>query len=89
MGFQAYLDNIKAKTGMTPDDFLAAAKKKGMLKDGVTATEIMDWLKADYDLGHGHSGAVYRLIKDSQSPELSIDARVDKHFAGAAPRSLP
>lgn len=27
MSFQAYLDNIKAKTGMTPDDFKKAAEK--------------------------------------------------------------
>lgn len=83
MQFQAYLDNIKAKTGMTPDDFMAAAKKKGMLKDGVTATEIIDWLKADYGLGYGHAGAIYKLIRDSKSPKLSVDDKVDKHFAGA------
>lgn len=82
MSFQAYLDNIKEKTGMTPDDFLAAAKKKGMLKNGVTATQITDWLKAEYGLGYGHAGAIYKVIKDSQGPKLSVDAKVDKHFAG-------
>ena len=30
MSFQAYLDNIKAKTGKTPDDFRALAAKKGL-----------------------------------------------------------
>lgn len=82
MTFQAYLDTIKAKTGMTPDDFMAAAKKKGMLKDGVTATEIIDWLKADYGLGYGHAGAIYKLIRDSKSPRISVDAKVDKFFTG-------
>lgn len=83
MSFQTYLDNIKAKTGMTPDDFLAAAKEKGMLEPGVTATQITDWLKADYGLGYGHAGAIYKLIRDSQGPKLSVDAKVDKHFTGA------
>lgn len=29
MSFQAYLDNIKAKTGKTPEDFKKAAEKAG------------------------------------------------------------
>ena len=28
MSFQAYIDNIKAKTGKSPDDFKKLAKKK-------------------------------------------------------------
>ena len=83
MSFQSYMDNIQAKTGMTPDDFMVAAKKKGMLEDGVTATQIIDWLKADYGLGYGHAGAIYKLIRDSKSPKLSVDDKVDKFFSGA------
>jgi hypothetical protein len=83
MSFQSYLDNIQAKTGMGPDDFMAAAKKKGYLEPGVTATEITNWLKADYGLGYGHAGAIYKLIKDSQGPKQSSDEKVDKHFTGA------
>ena len=30
MTFQAYLDNIKAKTGKTPEDFRKEAAKKGL-----------------------------------------------------------
>ena len=30
--FQSYLDNIKAKTGKTPEDFRKLAKKKGLVK---------------------------------------------------------
>jgi hypothetical protein len=83
MSFQSYLDNIQKQTGMTPDDFMAAAKKKGFLEDGVTATQITDWLKADYGLGYGHSGAIYKLIRDSKGPKLSVDDKVDKFFSGA------
>jgi hypothetical protein len=32
MSFQAYINNIKAKTGNTPEDFKVLAEKKGFLK---------------------------------------------------------
>lgn len=83
MSFQTYLDNIKAQTGMTPDDFMAEAKKKGFLEPGVKATQITNWLKEDYGLGYGHAGAIYKIIRDSQSPKLSVDQKVDKFFTGA------
>ncbi len=35
MSFQAYIDNIKTKTGKTPGDFKKLADKKGLLKPGV------------------------------------------------------
>ncbi len=44
MSFQAYIDNIKAKTGKTPEDFKKLAEKKGLLKAG----EIVAWLKQDF-----------------------------------------
>ena len=34
MSFQAYLDNIKTKTGKSPDDFKKLAERKGFLKNG-------------------------------------------------------
>ena len=37
MSFQAYIDNIKAKTGKSPADFKKLADKKGLLKAGVKA----------------------------------------------------
>lgn len=41
MTYQAYLDNIQAKTGKTPEDFKALAAKKGFLNPGVKAGEIV------------------------------------------------
>jgi len=64
MSFQAYIDNIEAKTSMTPDAFKAAAEAKGLLTPNLTATQFIDWLKADYDLGRGHAMAVYTLFKN-------------------------
>jgi hypothetical protein len=41
MSFQAYIDNIKAKTGKTPEDFAKLAARNGLTKHG----EIVTWLK--------------------------------------------
>ena len=71
MTFQAYLDNIKAKTGKSPEDFkrLAAAKRyteNGTLRAGVKAGEIVAWLKKDFELGHGHAMAIVALLKGAK-----------------------
>ncbi len=68
MSFQAYIDNIKKNTGKTPDDFKKLAEKKGFLKNGelvktVKATEITNWLKDEFELGHGHAMAIYMTFK--------------------------
>jgi len=61
--FQAYLDNIKAKKVKSPTNFRKLAEKKGLLKTGVKAGEIVQWLKEDFDLGHGHAMAIYAFFK--------------------------
>jgi hypothetical protein len=63
MSFQAYIDNIKAKTGKTPEDFKKLAKKEGLLEPGVKAGAIVTWLKRDFGLGHGHAMAIYATFK--------------------------
>lgn len=64
MSFAAYLANIEKQTGVSPDEFIRLATEKGFTKAGTRATEITDWLKADYKLGHGHAMAIYKLLKD-------------------------
>jgi hypothetical protein len=64
MSFQAYIDNIHAKTGKTPEDFKKLAMKKGLLKQDVKAGKIVAWLKKDFDLGHGHAMAIYATFKE-------------------------
>ena len=63
MSFQAYIDNIYAKTGKTPVAFKRLAEKKGLLKPNVKAMEIVEWLKTDHGLGHGHAMAIYATFK--------------------------
>jgi len=73
MSFQAYLDNIQTKTGKSPADFKKLAEKKGFLvkgklASGVKAGEIVKWLKEDFELGHGHSMAIFALFKGIKKP---------------------
>lgn len=67
MSFQAYIDNIKAKTGKLPEDFKKLAEKKGLLKEGIKAGQIVKWLKEEFDLGHGHAMAIYAIIKGKKT----------------------
>lgn len=68
MSFQGYLKTIKEKTGLDPKDFRSKAEEKnfienGQLKTEIKAGQIVSWLKEEYDLGHGHSMAIYALLK--------------------------
>ena len=64
MSFQAYLDAVEKKTGLTPRQLIEIAKEKGFSDPKVKAGVILDWLKADYDLGRGHGMAMVHVIKN-------------------------
>lgn len=71
MSFQAYIDNIRAKTGKSPDDFHAWAATKGYSGDGglapgIKAGAIVAALKEEFGLGHGHSMAIVALLKGTK-----------------------
>ncbi|HET9781117.1 MAG TPA: DUF4287 domain-containing protein [Candidatus Dormibacteraeota bacterium] len=63
--FQSYLNNIKAKTGKSPEDFVRAARTKGLLDPKIKTGEIVAWLQKDYDLGRGHAMAVVVILKEA------------------------
>jgi len=66
MSFQGYLKTIREKTGKGPQDFRQLAEEKGFTVNGtlkVKAAEIITWLKADFELGHGHAMAIFALLK--------------------------
>ena len=71
MSFQAYIDAVEKKSGMVPQDLLDIAHGKGFGPD-TKAGEIVDWLKADYDIGRGHAMAFVHVVKNG--PGIS-----DKH----------
>ena len=64
MSFQAYLDTIEKKTGMTPRALLAIAHDRGLDEPPIAAGAIIDWLKSDYDLGRGHAMAIVHVLKN-------------------------
>ena len=68
MSFQAYLDNIETKTGLTPRQFIELAEEKGF---GPTtkAGEIVAALADDYGLGRGHAMALVHVI--TKGPQIS------------------
>ena len=59
MSFDAYIRNIHAKTGKTPEDFYALATERGLLSPTPNAMQIVSWLKQDFSLGHGHAMAIW------------------------------
>ena len=73
MSFQAYLDNVEEKTGKTPDDFIAEAKKKGLTQ----SKEITDWLRKDYGLGMGHARAIDHVIR--KGPKINARQTTGTH----------
>jgi hypothetical protein len=76
MSFQAYLDNIEAKTGKTANDFIALAVAKGFTDPATKAGVIVAWLKEEFDLGRGHAMALVHVIKNGA--EIS-----DKHVGSS------
>ncbi|WP_439592818.1 DUF4287 domain-containing protein [Microbacterium sp.] len=79
MSFQAYLDNIEDKTGLTPRQFIDLASEKGF-GPGTKAGEIVTWLGEDYGLGRGHAMALVHVITKG----AKIDA---KHVASGTAHS--
>lgn len=77
MSFQAYLDNIEAKTGKAPEEFIQLAREKGYGPDA-KSMEIATWLKDDFGLGHGHAMAMVHVIKNGA--QIS-----DKHVGSGGP----
>lgn len=65
MTFQQYIDNIEAKTGKSAADIRGQAEAAGLLKPDLSATQFVNWLKQELDLGHGHSMALWKLFGDN------------------------
>ncbi len=80
MSFQAYLDNIKKKTGKGPDEFRKLAQEKGLLREELKAGEILAWLKKEFDLGHGHAMAIFSVLKKDRAEKTSPEVEIAKHF---------
>ncbi len=82
MSFQAYLDAIETKTGLTPRQLVEIARSKGFDDPKVKAGTILEWLKDDYALGRGHGMALVHVIKNG--PQIS-----SKHVGTGTAHSDP
>lgn len=68
MSFQAYLDAVEAKTGLTPRQLVDLAHERGF--DASTkAGPILAWLAEDHGLGRGHGMAMVHVI--TKGPTIS------------------
>jgi hypothetical protein len=81
--YKAYIDNIKAKTGKSPNDFMALARQKGFVKDREMVAkhgEVLAWLKGEMGLGHGHANAIILYLKDPEDArkKIAADAKHEK-----------
>jgi hypothetical protein len=68
MSFQAYLDAVEDKTGLTPRQILEQAHARGFGAD-TKAGPILAWLAEDYGLGRGHGMAMVHVI--TKGPQIS------------------
>ncbi|QCB92760.1 DUF4287 domain-containing protein [Cellulomonas shaoxiangyii] len=69
MSFQAYLDTIEDRTGMTPRELLAVAHEKGLDAPGTKAGQVVAWFAEEHGLGRGHAMAFWRVL--TQGPTIS------------------
>lgn len=67
MSFQAYLDTIEERTGLTPRQLLAIAQEKGFDQPPTRAGDVVAWLAQDYGLGRGHAMALWHVISKGPS----------------------
>lgn len=79
MSFQAYLDTIENKTGLTPRQLLDIATSRGYDDPAVAAGVILEWLKSDYDLGRGHGMALVHVIKKGPTIDAKHVGSVGSH----------
>jgi hypothetical protein len=82
MSFQAYIDNIQAKTGLLPVDFKSLAIPKrfivgGVIPKTIKATEITNWLKEEFELGHGHAMAIFATLKGKSGNDKTKYCGID------------
>lgn len=64
MSFQAYIDNIQAKTGKTPKQLKETAENAGVYSPEMKASDLVKFLKDEFDLGHGHAMAIWAVFKN-------------------------
>ncbi|TLP97560.1 DUF4287 domain-containing protein [Nesterenkonia salmonea] len=83
MSFQAYLDKVEEKTGLTPRQLVQRAQERGYDSPEVKAGEILEWLKSEYGLGRGHGMAVVHVIKKGPTIDSKHVGSTGSHRDGS------
>lgn len=81
MSFQAYLDAVEKKTGLTPRQLIDQAHERGF-GPGTKATPILTWLADEHGLGRGHGMAIVHVITKG-------DRISDHHVGTPGPHADP
>ena len=68
MSFQAYLDAVEKKTGLTPAELVDRARDRGF-GPGTGAGPILAWLAEEHGLGRGHGMAMVHVI--TKGPQIA------------------
>ena len=72
MSFQAYIDKVEAQTGLPIAELKTRAEAARLIQGdrlatGVKATQVTDWLKSTFGLGHGHAMSAYAWFTGKRS----------------------
>jgi len=90
MSFQAYLDAIERKTGLTPQQLVDEAHARGHDSD-TKAGEIVTWLSPTTTARPGRAGPAARLtspaVPGAGQPSSTVAARCRRANASASARS--
>jgi Domain of unknown function (DUF4287) len=81
MSFQAYLDAVERKTGLTPRQLVEVARARGF-DAGTKSAPIVAWLAEEYGLGRGHAMAMVHVITTGE--QIS-----DKHVGSGGTHADP
>ncbi len=75
------IENLKEKTGKTLEQWVAIATKSKLAKHG----EIVKFLKAEHEMGHGYANLVAQKTLEAQSGSAPAggDDLVEAQYAGA------
>lgn len=75
MTYKAYMQNIEAKTGKSPEDLWKIANKMGFINEGkivATHAQLLGWLKSDIGLGHVRANMVIVYLRlRTNDPKVS------------------
>lgn len=82
MSFQAYLDTIEDRTGLTPWQVLERAREKGFDSPTAKAGDLVAWFADEFGLGRGHAMALWHVLRNGPTVP-------DKHVRSGGTHSDP